>query len=149
MPVARFAAVALLAAVVGPTTAADPPKAQKYCPVMTTDEIDPQRSEKVVWNGVTVYLCCGQCVTKFRRDPAAYLDPLLLPQVAGKELPKRDIEQVFCPVYRDRKVSAKDPVVMYKGVKVYVYNDLARQRFEKDPDRYADPKVLPQLKPNK
>ena len=29
---------------------------------------------------------------------------------------------------------------------VNALNDLAKQRFEKDPDRYADPKVLPQLK---
>ena len=132
-----------------PAPKADEPKVQKFCPVMTKDEIDPNASKSVDYKGVKIYLCCDTCVAKFRRDPAAYLDPLLLPQVAGKELPKRDIEQVFCPVYRDRKVSAKDPVVMYKGVKVYVYNDLARQRFEKDPDRYADPKVLPQLKPNK
>jgi YHS domain-containing protein len=149
VPLTRFAALALVVAAVGHTPAADPPKQQKYCPVMTTDEIDPKTSDKVMWNGVTVYLCCGQCVTKFKRDPAAYLDPTLLPQVAGKELPKREIEQVYCPVYKDRKVSAKDPTVEYKGVKVYVYNDLARQRFLKDPDRFADPKVLPQLDPKK
>lgn len=148
MPLTRFAALAALAAAVAPPApapAVDPP-AQRFCPVMTTDEVDPKTSEKVVWNGVAVYLCCGQCVTKFRRDPAAYLDPKFLPALAGKDLPKRGIEQAYCPVYRDRKVSAKDPTVTYKGVTVYVYNDLARQRFLKDPDRYADPKVLPQLK---
>jgi YHS domain-containing protein len=119
--------------------------AQKFCPVMTTDEIDPKASAKIVYQGVTIYLCCDACVGKFRRDPAAYLDPKIVPGLAGKELPKRDIEQVFCPVLKDRKVSSKDPSITYQGVKIYFYNDLARQRFEKDPDRYADPAILPQL----
>ena len=79
-------------------------------------------------------------------DPAAYLDVKFLPQIEGMELPRRDIEQQFCPVLRDRKISSKDPSTTYKGVKVYFYNDLARQRFEKDPERYVDPKILPQLK---
>lgn len=125
---------------------ADDKKAQKFCPVMTEDEIDPQKSAKVEWKGKTIYLCCDTCVAKFKRDPAAYLDPKYLPQIAGMELPKRDIEQQFCPVLRDKKISSKDPSTMYKGVKVYFYNDIARQRFEKDPARYADPAFLPQLK---
>lgn len=129
-----------------PAAAADNPKVQKFCPVMTTDEIDPAASDKVTYKGITIYVCCGDCARKFRTDPAAYLDPKLIPALAGMELPKREIEQVFCPVYKERKVSAKDPFVTYKGVKVYVYNALAKTRFEKDPDRYADVKILPQLK---
>jgi YHS domain-containing protein len=31
-------------------------------------------------------------------------------------------------------------------VKVYFYNTTAKERFEKDPERFADPAVLPQLK---
>jgi len=114
--------------------------------VMTTDEIDPQKSAKVEWNGKTIYLCCDGCVARFKRDPAAYLDPKFLPQIEGMELPKRDIEQEYCPVLRERKVSSKDPFTMYKGVKVYFYDNTVKQRFEKDPERYADPKILPQLK---
>lgn len=121
-------------------------KVQKFCPVMTTDEIDLKISKSVDWKSQKIYLCCDQCVTKFKADPAAYLDPKFLPQVAGMELPKRDIEQEFCPVLRDRKICSKDPSTMYMGVKVYFYSDLARQRFVKDPERYADPKILPQLK---
>jgi YHS domain-containing protein len=120
--------------------------AQKFCPVMTEDEIDPNASSKVEYKGVTIYLCCDQCVAKFRRDPAAYLDPKFIPALAGMELPKRDIDQQFCPVLKDRKISSKDPSTTYKGVKVYFYNDLARQRFEKDPERYVDTAILPQLK---
>jgi YHS domain-containing protein len=122
------------------------PAAQKFCPVMTADEIDPTASPAVEYKGVKIYLCCDTCVAKFKREPAAYLDPKFIPGLAGLVLPKRDIEQVYCPVLKDRKVSSKDPSTTYKGVKVYFYNDLARQRFEKDPERYADPEILPQLK---
>jgi len=128
-----------------PITANSNPEAQKYCPVMTTDEIDPKASKAVTYKGVKIYLCCDACVGKFNRDPAAYLDSKIVPALAGLELPKRDIEQMYCPVLKDRKVSSKDPSTTYKGVKVYFYNDLARQRFEKDPERYADAKLLPQL----
>jgi YHS domain-containing protein len=124
---------------------ADEPKTQKFCPVMTTDEIDPNASPTVEYKGVRIYLCCEQCVSRFKRDPAAYLDAKIVPALAAIELPKRDIEQVYCPVLKDRKVSSKDPSTTYKGVKIYFYSDLARQRFEKDPERYADPKILPQL----
>ncbi len=127
------------------TTPAADPTVQKFCPVMTTDEIDPKASKTVTYKGVKIYMCCDQCIGKFNRDPAAYLDAKLIPGLAGMELPKRDIEQVFCPVLKDRKVSSKDPSTMYKGVKVYFYNDIARQRFEKDPERFADPAILPQL----
>jgi YHS domain-containing protein len=112
---------------------------------MTSDEIDPKQSASVEYKGVKIYLCCDTCVAKYKRDPAAYLDPKFVPALAGLELPKRDIEQQFCPVLKDRKVSSKDPSTTYMGVKVYFYNDIARQRFEKDPGRYADPKILPQL----
>jgi YHS domain-containing protein len=141
-----LATILAAASLAAPPAAPDDPKAQKFCPVMTTDEIDPKASKAVTYKGVKIYLCCDQCVGKFNRDPAAYLDPKLIPALAGLELPKRDIEQVFCPVLKDRKVSSKDPATTYKGVKVYFYNDLARARFEKDPERYADPEILPQLK---
>jgi YHS domain-containing protein len=140
----RFLA-ALFVLGAGTAVLAEDPKVQKFCPVMTADEIDPTASSVVDYKGVKIFLCCDQCVTRFKRDPAAYLDPKIVPGLAGLKLPKRDIEQVFCPVLTDRKVSSKDPSITYKGVKVYFYSDLARQRFEKDPERYADPKILPQL----
>ena len=124
---------------------ADEPTAQRFCPVMTSDEIDPDASPTVEYKGVKIFLCCDQCVNKFKRDPAAYLDPKIVPALAAIKLPKREIEQMYCPVLKDRKVSTKDPSTTYKGVKVYFYSDLARQRFEKDPERYADAKILPQL----
>lgn len=121
------------------------PKAQKFCPVMTHDEIDPNESKWVEYKGVKIYLCCDTCVVKWKRDPAAYLDPEFIPALAGMELPRRGTEQRFCPVYRDKKISVKDPSLIYKGVRVYFYNATAKTRFEKDPERFADPKILPQL----
>jgi len=141
-----FPALALLALVPGSTSfAADPPAAQKFCPIMTTDEIDPNEAKVVTYKGVKILLCCDTCVGKWNREPSAYLDPKLIPALAGMELPKREIEQVYCPVLKERKVSSKDPFAMYKGVKVYFFNDVAKKRFEKEPERYADRKVLPQL----
>jgi YHS domain-containing protein len=137
--------LAAVLVLVASTALGKQPKVQKYCPVMTKDEIDPKESKSVDYKGVKIYFCCDTCVGKFKRDPAAYLDPKFIPALAGKELPKRTILQEYCPVYTDRKVSEKDPSVTYKGVKVYFYNDTAKTRFEKDPERYADPAILPQL----
>lgn len=146
---------ALLAALVlfVASARAEPPKAdpkaeskvQKFCPVMTKDEVDLNVSKSVDYKGVKVYLCCDTCVARFKRDPGAYADPKFVPALAGLELPKRAIEQQFCPVYRDKVVSEKDPSATYKGVKVYFWNATAKERFERDPERYADPAVLPQL----
>ncbi|MCI0703317.1 MAG: hypothetical protein L0241_19740 [Planctomycetia bacterium] len=122
-----------------------PKTQQKYCPVMTKDQIDPKESSSVTWQGVKIYLCCDTCLGKFKRDPAAYLDPKIIPALAGKTLPKRNILQQYCPVYPDRKISEKDPSTTYKGVKIYFYNQTAKTRFEKDPERFADHKILPQL----
>ena len=58
---------------------ADPPKAdpktdpkaeskvQKYCPVMTKDEVDLNASKWVDYKGVKVYLCCDTCVARFKQ----------------------------------------------------------------------------------
>ena len=144
----RPALVALVFCAV-PFVWADPPKTdskvQQFCPVMTKDEVDLKAAKSVDYKGVKIYLCCDTCVTRFKRDPAAYLDPKFVPALAGMELPKRGIEQQFCPVYPDKKVSEKDLSATYKGVKVYFWNTTAKERFERDPARYADPAILPQL----
>jgi YHS domain-containing protein len=143
----RAALLALLAFLVpaGSGTAQDKKKEQKFCPVMTQDEIDPNASESVEYMGVKVFLCCDTCVAKWKRDPAAYADPKLIPGLEGKKLPPRDIPQVYCPVYPDRRVSSKDPSTTYQGVKVYFFNDMAKKRFEADPVKYAKAEILPQL----
>lgn len=120
-------------------------KGQKLCPVMTAEEVDTD-SHAVTFKGVKVYLCCEVCVAKFKAEPSAYLDLDILPELKGMDLPKRAIEQVWCPVMRDRRVSSKDPFVMYKGAKVYVFNATAKQRFEANPEKWIDAEILPQLK---
>jgi hypothetical protein len=42
-----------------------PAKAQKFCPVMTQDEIDPSESKWVEYKGVKIYLCCDTCVARW------------------------------------------------------------------------------------
>ncbi|AWM42336.1 hypothetical protein C1280_21660 [Gemmata obscuriglobus] len=138
------ACVVLALSASGRTDDPKPAGKQVFCPVMTKDEItDPVY---VDWKGVKIGLCCDTCVSKFKAEPEAYLLPDLLPQLKGKELPKRKIEQIHCPVNRDKVVSSKDPSVEYKGVKVYFWNATAKKKFEADPAKYADPAVLPQLK---
>ena len=120
-------------------------KGQKLCPIMTAEEVDKD-SHVVTYKGVKVYLCCDTCVARFKAEPSAYLDLDILPELKGQELPKRAIEQVWCPVMRDRRVSSRDPFVMYKGVKIYVFNATAKQRFEANPEKWIDAEILPQLK---
>ncbi|HEX4613629.1 MAG TPA: hypothetical protein VH092_35935 [Urbifossiella sp.] len=143
----RSALLFTLALVTPVGVAQDSPakKAQKFCPVMTQDEIDPEASATVMYMGVKVYLCCDTCVARWKRDPAAYADPKYIPGLEGKKLPPRDIPQDYCPVYPDKRVSSKDPSTTYMGVKVYFWNDMAKKRFEADPARYAKAEVLPQL----
>jgi hypothetical protein len=118
---------------------------QAYCPVMTTIPVDDD-SPTVEWQGITIRLCCKSCLKKWTADPNAYLRPELLPQLAGANLPSRELQQVFCPVYKDRVVSSRDPSIDYRGVRVYVFNQSAKQKFETDPEKHADPKLLPQLR---
>ena len=108
--------LAALVLVTGSTLlGAEDPKVQKFCPVMTTDEIDPDASPTVEYKGVKIYLCCDQCVGKFKRDPAAYLDPKIIPALAGVELPKRDIEQMYCPVAEGPQGVVEGPVDDLQG----------------------------------
>lgn len=119
---------------------------QVYCPIMAQVVIEAS-SPTVEYQGVTIRLCCRTCVKKWNADPDAYAvaNLALLPQLKGKELPKRTIAQTYCPVYPDRVVSSKDPSAEYQGKTIYFFSESAKKRFLADPVRYADPKVLPQL----
>ena len=121
---------------------------QTVCPIMTRVDIGNDAKE-VDYNGTKVLLCCGTCVKKFNADPAAYLLPQFLPQLAGKPLPARSIQQVYCPVYKDRVVSEKDPSVTYKGKTIYLFNKQAVAKWEANPEQYADAALLPQLADSK
>jgi hypothetical protein len=118
---------------------------QTYCPIMRTVSVGND-SKVVEYRGVKVLLCCETCARKWKADPGAYLDKMTLPQLASMELPKRKLEQVYCPVYQDRVVSEKDPFVMYRGKKVYLFNQVAVKRWEENPKKFASVEFLPQLR---
>jgi YHS domain-containing protein len=60
-----------------PTLMLGPYDGQRHCPV-TGDELDPQGGAKWVQvKGQTVYVCCGSCANRVRRDPDQYLKKVL------------------------------------------------------------------------
>lgn len=152
-PVAEKPTVTLDAPATQPTVAAEVsrsspdagPVAQTCCPVMTARSVDAE-SIAVSYEGRTVWVCCDTCAEKWDADPAAYARVETLPQFAGLALPARAIGQTFCPVYKDRVVSAKDPTVTYRGKTVHVFNGTAVRRWNENPAKYADAALLPQLK---
>ena len=109
---------------------------QQYCPVMTSSPID-EECPVVEYEGVKIRVCCATCMKHWKAEPAAYLDPSLLPQLKGMKLPPRPMEQTRCPVYPDRVVSSKDPSTVYRGVTIHFFNETAKTRFLADPAKYA------------
>jgi hypothetical protein len=119
---------------------------QHRCPVVTS-EIVGLSSTSIRYRGIKIYLSSTAALVKWNRSPAAYADPRILPQLEGLTLPERPIEQVYCPVYRERKVSHHDPFVVHNGKKVYFYDELARRKWLVQTSRYLDLDLLPQLRP--
>jgi len=118
---------------------------QTHCPILTSIPVDAD-SPEVEFAGVKFKVCCTGCLKRWKAEPEAYLIASNLPQLKGRELPARRIDQVFCPVYRDRVVSSKDPSAQYRGVTVFFFNETARKKFLANPQRYADPIIVPQLR---
>lgn len=144
----RVLALAAIAAVAacGSTTLAQTKTLddQTVCPIMINKKVDAE-SKIVEYQGIKIKMCCDTCVGRFEKYPEAYLDEKYIPQLNGLKIPERKIVQKFCPVYPDRVVTEKDPYVIYKGHKVYLFNKAAMKKWTKNPDKYADEKVLPQL----
>lgn len=124
------------------------PDHQVFCPVMTAIPIDGE-SKEVEYRGVKIKLCCFTCAKRFNADPEAYLNPTLLPQLKGLELPRRKVEQVYCPVHTDRVISPTNPSAQYKGATIYFFNETAKRTFLAEPERFVNLDVLPQLKGQK
>lgn len=118
---------------------------QHYCPVVP-GKLVSRRGPVVRYRGIKVLLSSQAAVNKWNRSPAAYSDTRILPQLKGLTLPERPIEQVYCPVYRDRKVSHYDPYVIHNGKTVYFYDELARRKWLADTERYLNLDWLPQLR---
>lgn len=143
-----MAAMLLLAALFAPREAAAQGKVplQRYCPVFTSEPVFISEGWTARYRGIKVRLSSREAYIRFLRDPDAYADPAILPQLEGLTLPERELKQVYCPVFRDRKVSGKDPYVWYEGRRVYLFNEGAVAKWNADPQRYLDLELLPQLK---
>ena len=117
---------------------------QKVCPIMTNKEVNAE-SSVVEYQGIKIRMCCDTCAERFKKYPEAYLDEKFIPQLNGLKVPERKITQTFCPVYPDRVITEKDPFVVYQGHKVYLFNKAALKKWQKNPEKYAKAKLLPQL----
>ena len=117
---------------------------QTRCPIMTGEEIN-DGSPRVTYAGREIALCCESCVSRWNRNADSYAAVADIPQLVDTERPARELKQTFCPVFRDRIVTADNPSTEYEGRTVYFFNATALRRWKKDPARYADPEVLPQL----
>jgi Cu+-exporting ATPase len=78
-------------------TTVDPTKSLATDPVCGMT-IDSAKAPSVEHQGMTFYFCCQGCITKFRADPAEYLQPKQAPliQLATKKEAKADYT---CPMH--------------------------------------------------
>tara|TARA_B100000579_G_C22019669_1_gene483205 strand:- start:51 stop:467 length:417 start_codon:yes stop_codon:yes gene_type:complete len=113
---------------------------QKLCPLMIEDEIDPE--EFVEYKGKKIFMCCGSCVKKFKKDPDYYakLTSKFIPQVDKSLLDAKIkfIEQKFCMVYPDRVISPKSYSYEHAGKKYYFWSSTAIRKFKAKPDFYIE-----------
>jgi YHS domain-containing protein len=128
------AAVALLAFT---SNAAD-----KMCPIMVEDGVDPEESATVEGNNIE--FCCGTCVRKFEENKAyyikavKYLHDMFTPE-QRKKIGVDDVvlmQQRRCPIYPDRIVNPNSPTVEYKGMTIYFWSSSAVRRWNRDPERH-------------
>ncbi|MGB0714589.1 MAG: Kelch repeat-containing protein [Phycisphaerae bacterium] len=117
---------------------------QRTCPIMVSEFIDGE-SPVVTYDGRQIALCCETCISRWEQNPDGYAAVADIPQLRDVERPKRDIVQTFCPVFRDRVVTSKNPSTTYQGKKIYFFNSSARRRWENEPEKYLDLAILPQL----
>jgi len=113
---------------------------QKLCPLMIEDEIDPE--EFVEYKGKKIFMCCGSCVKKFKKDPDYYakLTSKFIPQIDKSLLDAKIkfIEQKFCMVYPDRVISPKSYSYEHAGKKYYFWSSTAIRKFKAKPDFYIE-----------
>lgn len=100
--------------------------AQKTCPVMLGKKINPALF--VEHDGLKVYLCCKDCVEKFKKEPAKYIAEVYR-QIYPQQV------QLTCPVTGedvDPKVSAE-----MAGKTVYFCCKDCVAKYKADPAKYA------------
>lgn len=116
--------------------------ADKMCPIMVEDGVDPEESTTV--ESKNIEFCCGTCVRKFEENKAyyikavKYLNNLFTPE-QRKRLGVDDVvlmQQLRCPIYPDRIVNPNCPTVEYKGMTIYFWSSSAVRRWNRDPEKY-------------
>ena len=117
---------------------------QKYCPVFT-DRIVGPGSRFLRYKGIKIYFSSDLAARKWMRDPVSYLDIELLPQLTNLTLPERPISQHYCPVFPKRKISFKDPSVIYEGRRLYLFDAQALKMWNSAPEKFFDSEILPQF----
>jgi len=110
-----------------PTTT-QPADEVPMCPVMQDDPIDP--TVWVRYHGKRVYLCCGECVDKFKSDPDKFAEGIRKQWEAMR--PAR--VQVKCPVTGD-PVDQKYLVELPDRDVFFATGD-AQEKFRKDKKTY-------------
>jgi YHS domain-containing protein len=104
---------------------------------------DPATALKVVEGGKTVYLCCQQCVDKFKLAPAKYMPPDDDKPAKVDETKignAKNLEgKYICPVrYEPIADLASAPKFEYGGKTYYFCCPGCDDEFKKDPQRYID-----------
>lgn len=117
---------------------------QKYCPVFTDQIVGPD-SRFLRYKGIRVYFSSDLATRKWMRDPVSYLDADVLPQLDGLTFPERPMEQMYCPVTKTRKISTRDPSVIYQEKRIYLFDNQAVRVFNSAPEKFIDPAILPQF----
>lgn len=124
------------------------------CPIMTDAEADPE--ETVVFEGVKVGICCGKCGRLWMKNARYHIKaaPDSLPQFKGMEA-KLGLDKItllpqkFCPIKETFLICPDSPSTVYKGVKVWFFDEKALAKWNADPagqaERAISAGLLPQL----
>ncbi|MEM8953456.1 MAG: hypothetical protein AAGD22_04815 [Verrucomicrobiota bacterium] len=113
---------------------------QTICPIMTDTEIDVD--EVVDFEGTTIYLCCGSCMSAWEDNPEYYIKvgivEGLLPQFESVPDSLKEVElleQRFCPFRPETVIGPESPSIEYKGKKIYFFKERDIERkWDADPE---------------
>jgi hypothetical protein len=117
---------------------------QKFCPVFTDRVVGPN-SRWVRHHGIKVYFSSDLAARKWMRDPESYVDVELVPQLGDLIQIERPFPQHYCPVFPKRKVSLKDPSLIYQGKRVFLFDKEALRIWNSAPEKFLNPELLPQF----
>ncbi len=148
-----------------PVVQAEALPAEAICPVMGKKFAPTAQSDKTVYQGKTLYFCCGGCKEKFEKNPSAYIRPdgsliaadaaptapsapvavvpapaAALPVAATAtvaDAPAAKAGELVCPVSGEHFVpKANAPKSEYKG-KTYVFCcPGCKKKFDAAPEKY-------------